>query len=111
MSTTVPKLLWDDKSRKVGTFAHYFRLPEPLLKFLASKIAPHIQKENTNIRQAIDVQTKLRYTLRCLATSTSKVNLHYKFKLGLFMKMYNDIHVHYNLQYLITKLQNISYIN
>lgn len=82
MNTTVPKLLHDPGSRKVGTFAHYFRMPKELFTELAMKVAPRIQKKDTNMRPAIDVNTRLACTLRYLATGQNMSELHYHFKLG-----------------------------
>lgn len=82
MNTTVPRLLSEGSSRRVGTFSHYFRLPKPLFDVLLTKVTPHIQKMDTNMRQAIDVRTRLGCTLRYLATGTSMSNLHYEFRLG-----------------------------
>lgn len=84
MSTTVPRLLHDESSRRVGTFTHYFRMPQNLFNDLVTKLRPHIAKEDTNMRAAVDVETRLGVTLRYLATGSSMSNLHYEFKLGMF---------------------------
>ena len=66
MNTTVPCLLHVG-SRRVGTFAHYLRIPEPLIDKLVGKVAPHIQKIDTRMRRVIDVWNRLACTLRHLA--------------------------------------------
>lgn len=81
MVATVPRLLHDG-TRRVGTFAHYFRMPEHMFDELVLKLEPHIKKEDTNMREAIDVKTRLGVTLRYLATGCSMSNLHYEFKIG-----------------------------
>lgn len=82
MSTTVPRLLHDG-TRRVGTFVHYFRMPEELFDKLVTNLEPLIRKEDTNMRAAVDVKTRLGVTLRYLATGASMSNLHYEFKLGM----------------------------
>lgn len=84
MITTVPRLLHDDGSRKVGTFTHFFRMPQELFHQLAIMLEPYIKKEDTAMRAAVDVKTRLGVTLRYLATGSSMSNLHYDFKLGMF---------------------------
>jgi len=44
MNTTIPKLLHDDSSRRVGTFTHYFRMPEPLFNKLLEMVTPITKK-------------------------------------------------------------------
>ena len=82
MQTTVPRLLHDHGSRRVGTFTHYFRMLENLFENLVVKLTPIISKADTNMRQAIDVLTRLGCTLQYLATGKSMSDLHYEFKLG-----------------------------
>lgn len=84
MNTTVPRLLHDAGRRNVGTFAHYFRLPDPLFKELCLKVERLIKKQDTAMRPAIDVNTRVGCTLRYLATGTSMANLHYEFRLGIY---------------------------
>ena len=88
INTTVPRLLHDVGSRRVGTFAHYLRMPEPLFDKLVGKVAPLIQKIDTRMRPAIDVRTRLACTLRYLATGQTMSDLHYEFRLGI---MYRSI--------------------
>lgn len=82
MNSTVPRLLNDGGSRRVGTFAHYFRLPEQLFNELVMKVAPLVQKQDTQMRPAVDVRTRVGCTLRYLATGETMSNLHYEFRLG-----------------------------
>jgi len=83
MNTTIPKLLHDDSSRRVGTFIHYFRMPEPLFNKLLEMVTPITQKQDTQMRPAIDPRTRLSCTLRYLATGETMSDLHYQFRLGI----------------------------
>ena len=82
MNTTVPRFLNDTCSRSVGTFTHYLRMPPSLFNNLATKLRPFIEKETTQLREPVDVDTRLACTSRYLATGLSMSNLHYEFNLG-----------------------------
>lgn len=73
---TVPKLIDDVDDadndllphNRVGTFRNYFRMDRSNFKILLDKVAPIIEKQDTNFRLAIPAEERLMLTLRFLAT-------------------------------------------
>ena len=80
MAVTVPRL--HRYSRTPGSFYNYFRVDEQLFDLLLSKVTPHIQRRDTQFRQAIPPRSRLAVTLRFLATGNSFTDLHYQFRMG-----------------------------
>ena len=70
-------------SRTIGTFANYFRMDASCFELLLAKVAPIINREDTQFRQAISPQERLAVTLRYLATGCSFTELHYSHRISL----------------------------
>lgn len=58
-------------------YRNYLRMPEELYVELLNLVTPHIQKEDTVMRQSISAHERLSSTLRWLATGRSLQDLKY----------------------------------
>ena len=62
MVSTVPRLLSDGK-RVPGTFENYFRMDPELFNLLLGLVTPYIEKQQTQLRAPISVESRLGATL------------------------------------------------
>lgn len=81
MVSTVPRLLSDGK-RAPGTSENYFRMDPELFNLLLGLVTPYIEKQQTQLRALISVESRLGATLRFLATGHTYSELHYQFRIG-----------------------------
>lgn len=65
-----------------GNIKNFCRMSSPDLEWLLCKIAPLIQKQDTNYRVAISPLERLLLTLRFLATGDSYTSLMYLFRIS-----------------------------
>uniref|UniRef100_A0A6P7GSM3 Uncharacterized protein LOC114341864 n=1 Tax=Diabrotica virgifera virgifera TaxID=50390 RepID=A0A6P7GSM3_DIAVI len=66
-----------------GSVKNFLRMSSTDFEWLLCQIAPKIQKEDTNYRQAISPMERLLLTLRFLATGDSYHSLMYLFKISV----------------------------
>ena len=57
------------------SFYNHLRMNENMFLCLLEKVSPYIQKENTNMREALPARLKLEIVLRFLATGDSFASL------------------------------------
>lgn len=57
------------------SFYNHLRMNEDMFLCLLEKVSPNIQKENTNMREALPVRLKLEIVLRLLASGDSFASL------------------------------------
>ena len=81
MVSTVPRLLSDGK-RAPGISENYFRMDPELFNLLLGLVTPYIEKQQTQLRALISVESRLGATLRFLATGHTYSELHYQFRIG-----------------------------
>lgn len=68
---------------ELDDFKNYIRMDETCFKRILKAIKFDIQKQNTNMREAISPEEKLSVTLRFLATGESFTDLNYNSKLSI----------------------------
>lgn len=76
-SRLVPELRLEDHA----SFHNFFRLPPQMFDELLSRLRPHITKQDTRWRKAIDPGTKLAVTLRHLASGDLYASMKFDFRL------------------------------
>ena len=64
-------------------FRNFTRMTPHDFELLLQLIGPYINKEDTNMREAISMSTRLAVTLRFLATDDSYHTLMYMFKISV----------------------------
>lgn len=65
-------------------FKNFTRMSKSDFEFLVNRIGPNIQRQDTNMRNAIPVTTRLAITLRYLATGDSFKSLMYLFRVSAY---------------------------
>lgn len=65
-------------------FKFFTRMSKSDFEFLMNRIRPNIQRQDTNMRNAIPVTTRLAITLRYLATGDSFKSLMYLFRVSAY---------------------------
>ncbi|CAG5020848.1 unnamed protein product [Parnassius apollo] len=65
-------------------FKNFTRMSKSDFEFLVNRIEPNIQRQDTNMRNAIPVTTRLTITLRYLATGDSFKSLMYLFRVSAY---------------------------
>lgn len=63
-------------------FQNFTRMSKSDFEYLLNTIGPRIKKEDTNMRKAIPINTRLAITLRFLATGDSYKSLMYLFRVS-----------------------------
>ena len=63
-------------------YKNFLRIDEELFKEIAQRIRPFIEKQDTRLREAIDVETRLAITLRFLATGNTYRTISYAFRVA-----------------------------
>lgn len=93
-NTTVPLLVIDNDTdslvsngnglprNRLDTFQNYFRMSRSTFDLLLSKVAPKLEKRDTNFRLSIPAEEKLMATLRYLASGCSITEMHYNWKMS-----------------------------
>lgn len=73
-------MLHDLKINPSTKFQNFCRMSSTDFEYLLHKIAPHVVKMDTNMRECIPAQERLAVTLRYLASGDSFISLSYTFK-------------------------------
>ncbi|KAE8740687.1 hypothetical protein FOCC_FOCC013779 [Frankliniella occidentalis] len=58
------------------------RMSPEMFQWLADKIRPLVEKQDTHLRRSISVEQRLSITLRHLATGETQESLHFQFRVG-----------------------------